>query len=205
MERRDLLKMIAAATGFAVIGGQAFAVGLTQPAFSKLQLSAADIKLLDEIAETILPKTATPGAKDAAAGKQMAIQVQDCYNSTEQGWFVAGLAKIQQRSQQQFQRGFVQLNASEKLQLLTSLDQEAKAHNGVLTGNDSTNVSSKKAPDPKKPDSTEPHFFTLFKQLTLFVFFTSKVGATEVLRYVAVPGKYDGDLPYKKGDRAWAT
>jgi hypothetical protein len=45
----------------------------------------------------------------------------------------------------------------------------------------------------------------LVKQLTLMVFFTSKVGATEVLRYVAVPGRYDGNMPYKKGDRAWAT
>jgi hypothetical protein len=27
----------------------------------------------------------------------------------------------------------------------------------------------------------------------------------EVLRYSAIPGKYEGDLPYKKGDRAWAT
>ena len=30
-------------------------------------------------------------------------------------------------------------------------------------------------------------------------------GATQALRYVAVPGKYEGCIPYKKGDRAWAT
>ena len=29
--------------------------------------------------------------------------------------------------------------------------------------------------------------------------------ATQVLRYLPVPGKYDGNVPYKKGDRAWAT
>jgi hypothetical protein len=50
-----------------------------------------------------------------------------------------------------------------------------------------------------------PHFFTLIKQLTIFSFFTSKVGATEVLRFEAIPGKYNGELDYKKGDRAWAT
>ena len=43
------------------------------------------------------------------------------------------------------------------------------------------------------------------KQLTLFGYFTSKEGATQALRYVAVPGKYVGDYPYKKGDKAWAT
>jgi len=35
-------------------------------------------------------------------------------------------------------------------------------------------------------------------------FFTSKTGATETLRHIQVPGKYDGALPYKKGDKAWA-
>ena len=50
-----------------------------------------------------------------------------------------------------------------------------------------------------------PHYFTLMKQLTLFSFFTSEVGATKALRYVSIPGRYDGDMPYQKGDRAWAT
>jgi hypothetical protein len=43
------------------------------------------------------------------------------------------------------------------------------------------------------------------KQLAILGYFTSKEGATKALRYVAVPGKYDGALPYKKGDKAWAT
>ncbi|MEM9985724.1 MAG: gluconate 2-dehydrogenase subunit 3 family protein, partial [Bacteroidota bacterium] len=42
------------------------------------------------------------------------------------------------------------------------------------------------------------------KQLTLWGFFSSKIGATEVLRYLEVPGKYDGSYPYQEGDRAWA-
>jgi hypothetical protein len=43
------------------------------------------------------------------------------------------------------------------------------------------------------------------KQLTLLGFFTSEVGATQALRYVAVPGKYEGCIPYAKGDKAWAS
>jgi len=45
----------------------------------------------------------------------------------------------------------------------------------------------------------------MVKELTLLGFFTSEVGATQALRYLPVPGKYVGDYPYKKGDRAWAT
>jgi hypothetical protein len=45
----------------------------------------------------------------------------------------------------------------------------------------------------------------MMKQLTLFGYFTSKEGATQALRYKAVPGKYEGCIDYKKGDKAWAT
>lgn len=210
MERRELLKMIAAATGMAFVGGEVWAAGLTTPAAAagKSLFSAADIALLDEIAETILPKTTTPGAKDAGCGAQMAVQISDCYNTKEQGWFVDGLKQLRARSQQDYKLDFMQLSKDQRHQLLVKLDAEAKARNAEIytSANDSTNSRKKSSANASKSvtDNT-PHYFTLLKQLTLFVFFTSKVGATEVLRYSAIPGKYEGNLPYKKGDRAWAT
>jgi hypothetical protein len=45
----------------------------------------------------------------------------------------------------------------------------------------------------------------MLKELTLTGFFTSEVGATKALRYVAVPGKFEGSVPYTKGEKAWAT
>ena len=48
------------------------------------------------------------------------------------------------------------------------------------------------------------HYFTMIKQLTLWGYFSSEIGATQALRYVAIPGKYEGCVPYKKGDKAWA-
>jgi len=205
MERRDLLKMIAAATGLAFVGGEVWASGLKTTAASKALFGAGDIMLLDEIAETILPRTNTPGgfspgAKDAGCGAQMAVMVQDCYDAKQQALFVAGLAALQASCKQQYQRDFLQLTAAERTALLTQLDKDASARNAALASNDSTNVSNRKG-----DASLEPHYFTLLKQLSIFVFFTSKVGATEALRYVAIPGRYDGAMPYKKGDKAWAT
>jgi hypothetical protein len=43
----------------------------------------------------------------------------------------------------------------------------------------------------------------MVKQMTLMGFFTSETGITKTLRYVAIPGRYDGDVPYIKGQRAW--
>jgi hypothetical protein len=43
----------------------------------------------------------------------------------------------------------------------------------------------------------------MFKQLTLTGFFNSELGCTKALRFVKIPG-FDGNLPYKKGDKAFA-
>ena len=48
------------------------------------------------------------------------------------------------------------------------------------------------------------HYYTMIKQLTLWGYFSSEIGSKQALRWVPIPGKYDGNLPYKKGDKAWA-
>lgn len=70
--------------------------------------------------------------------------------------------------------------------LLTDIDKEAKEY-----------AKTAKGDDPK-------HYFRMMKELTLLGYFTSEPGATQALRYVPVPGKYEGCIDYKKGDRAWA-
>jgi len=182
MERRDLLKMIAAATGVAMIGIPAFASGQFSSLAANNAFSEADVAKLDEIAETILPRTDTPGAKDAGTGLCMAQLVTDCYGAEEQAIFRAGLEDIDTRAGGRF----VALPPEARTELLRTLDIEAKTQAA-----DGAN--------------TQPHYFTMLKQLAIFSFFTSEVGATKVLRYVAIPGRYDGDLPYQPGTPAWAT
>src|SRR5688572_23768275 len=95
MDRREMLRMIALATGTAFIGGEFFLSGCKNPeAGSSLQFSTDDIAFLDEVGETILPKTNTPGAKDAKVGAFMAIMVNDCYPAADQKVFHEGLTKL---------------------------------------------------------------------------------------------------------------
>lgn len=191
MNRRDLLKMIAAATGMAVVAGDLLAQGLT--ATDKVTVetlfSKADISLLDEVAETILPRTDTPGAKDSGAGAQMAAIISNCFDQSQRTLVKDGLLALQALCLHRYQQNFQALTAEQKHLILTELDSEAKTHLATAQQN---NVPP------------QPHYFTVLKQQSIFVFFTSKVGATEALRYVAVPGRWDGDYPYKKGDRAWS-
>ncbi|MBK0012562.1 gluconate 2-dehydrogenase subunit 3 family protein [Stenotrophomonas sp. S41] len=190
MDRRELLKMIFAATGAAMIGLPTLASAKLPAAPPGAGFSEAEIVTLDEIAETILPRTRTPGAKDAATGAFMARFVTDCYTARQQATFRAGLADIDKRAGGHF----VALAPDARSELLRTLDAEARKR-AVEVSETGTGESSKAMPHP----------FTMIKQLAIFGFFTSKQGATEVLTYVAVPGRYDGDMAYVPGTPAWAT
>ncbi len=184
MNRRELLKLIAATTGTAMIGGSALLTGCaTSSTQTILAFSPDDILLLDEIAETILPRTATPGAKDAKVGQFMTVYVNDCYTLEEQAIFHKGLLLLEKDCHKIYGRRFMALQATEREEFVSQLDKHAKVE--IAAG--------------------KMHYFTMIKQLTLFGFFTSEVGGTQVLRHVAIPGRFDGELPYKPGDRAWAT
>lgn len=190
MERRELLKMIAAATGAAMIGIPAFVHGQVPVPDANNAFSEDDVAKLDEIAETILPRTKTPGAKDAGTGLFMAQFVTDCYEPGDQATFRAGLADIDKRAGGRF----VSLKPQARTGLLRTLDAEARKHDAAAKAESDDNDK-----EPKL------HYFTMIKQLAIFSFFTSQVGATKVLRYVAVPGRYDGDMDYVPGTPAWAT
>ncbi|MCS3807520.1 gluconate 2-dehydrogenase subunit 3 family protein [Xanthomonas sp. 4461] len=190
MERRELLKMIVAATGAAMVGLPALVHAQVPTAGARTLFSAADVGTLDEIADTILPRTATPGAKDAGAGPFMAQFVTDCYTAKQQAAFRAGLADIDKRAGGRF----VSLAPQARTELLRALDAEARKHAVRTTDTGTAELAE-----------AMPHYFTMIKQLAIFSFFSSKVAATEVLRYVAVPGRYDGDLAYAPGTPAWAT
>lgn len=144
------------------------------------------VRLLDEIAETILPETTTPGARAAGVGAFITIMVRDCYSREDQIVFIKGLSTLEAKFKEQYGQSFMSSDQAKRTNFLTALDREQKAFSLA-----------------KKPEEPN-HYFSMMKQLTLLGFFTSEVGATQALRYLPVPGKFNGCIPYKKGDRAWA-
>src|SRR5688500_8014016 len=97
MDRRELLKMIATLTGGVVIGSEVFLTGCKpkdQTTTTTHLLTTDDIAFLDEVAETVLPQTATPGAKAAKVGAFMVTYVNDCYEEKDQKIFREGIKKI---------------------------------------------------------------------------------------------------------------
>lgn len=188
MNRREALERVALLLGGTVVGGAAFLQGCkSTPATAAFSLTPEQIAFLDEVAETIIPATTTPGAKAAKVGEFMNVMVTDCYEEKDQLIFSAGIATLDQRSNELHKTGFLQATPEQRTALLNTINKELKEYN-----------ASKKEQDPT-------HYFAMMKQLTLLGYFTSEVGATQALRYVAIPGKYEGCVPYTKGERAWAT
>ncbi|MEY4628212.1 MAG: hypothetical protein RLZZ595_538 [Bacteroidota bacterium] len=188
MNRREALERVALIMGGTVIGGAAFLQGCktSDKGAAVFSLSKEQIAFLDEIAETIIPTTDTPGAKAAKVGEFMQVMVTDCYDEKDQQIFSEGLVKLETACKSKYSKSFLEITPEERTALLNDTNKELKTYN-----------EGKKQGDAN-------HYFGMLKQLTLLGYFTSEIGATKALRYVAVPGKYEGCIPYQKGDRAWA-
>jgi len=189
MTRRDLLQNVAILLGGSIVGGSVFSISGCKSTDKQVNalFNESQIAFMNEIADTILPATSSPGAKEANVGNFMAVMVLDCYEPKNQQVFIEGLKKIDELSEKQFSTSFVKADAKQRTELLTALDKEQKEYQAKKTKDDPS------------------HYFRMMKELSVLGYFSSKEGATMALRYLPVPGKYDGSFPYKKGDKAWAT
>ncbi len=221
MNRRELLMTVATLSGYAVLGAESFlrqaqAAALPDRSVPPTQiqqwrLSARQIHLLDEIAETIIPATDTPGAKAARVGQFMEVMVRDCYTEAQRAAFTQGLVAFPTQCLAAMGKDFLRLNAKQKQAYLVQLEKDAKVFNREQRDRDASRKAHAESENKDNSYQTQKefealplHFYTMIKQLTLLGFFTSETGMTKTLRYVAIPGRYDGDVAYKKGERAWA-
>ena len=219
--------------GATATGGAAGGIG---------EFTAGQIALLDEIAETILPATRTPGAKAAKTGAFMALMVTDGYGPAERRVFVEGLKSVDDAMRRAHQVSFMQATPEQRLALLTVLDRDQKrimderaaakaAHmpSGSVTPSSATAAAvaaagaaagaaaqapvsaaadtATRAADTgrESDDRRDVPYFRMMKELAMLGFFTSKLGCTEVQRYIEAPGRYDPCAAYAPGEPAWAS
>lgn len=183
MKRREALKLTSSLIGTAIIGSELFLLGCTDRDESKKLFSDSDINLLDEVGEVILPRTqSSPGAKDAKIGLFMESIVTDCYDEKEQSIFRKGIKELNRMSEDRYGNDFLELDDEQKFDLIVMLDKDTRDFTYDKT----------------------PHFFPMMKQLTIWGYFTSELGATKALRYNQVPGKFIGCILYKNGEKAWS-
>ncbi len=220
--RREAVARVAALLGgVALIGGSALITGCraekTDVPFTPF--TPDEVAYLDEIADTILPTTSTPGAKAAKTGELMARIVTDSYSPEDQRIFRAGMVKLDDASKDKNGgKTFMQATPEQRLALLKTLDKEqfdfsekhrleqlkkskeflaqAFQENAPKTESRVATAVTEEAPN---------RYFRMMKELSLLGYFTSEIGCTQAQRYEESPERYDPCLPYTPGEKAWAS
>lgn len=191
MKRKVFLnRMLQAGGGMVMIPTLSLFNGCEYNPTIRAKLTDADIPLLDEIGDTIIPSTGgTPGAKAVKIGAYMITMVQDCYGPSDQEVFLNGLNKLDSVCAKQFKNPFVDLSAGQKQDILGKIQTEAIAQKL----------------ETHTEEQSLPHYFDMIKSLTISGYFSSEIGMTQARKYLPIPGKFEGCIPYKNGDRPWAT
>ena len=145
------------------------------------------------VAETIIPATDTPGAIDAGVQHFIELMVQDWLNKRERDTFDQGLAELMASTQASYGKSYEVLKPAQQRDSLEALESAASDSAWYDFGNTQRNFIS------------EARFICQIKELTIWGFFTSETGATQVLRYEAMPMTFDGNRELGSNDSSWAV
>jgi hypothetical protein len=209
--RRFLTSMVLVAPVVMIGSGVIFSS--CKPDIRAEPFSSDDIKLLDEIGETIIPATASsPGAKAARIGEFMKVYVTDCYSAANQEVFSEGIVSFKKLCKKTYGKEFLELSSPQKRDLLKLVGKEAQENNLAQSqkksaggSGDAVQTGKAKLDDKLNMKENADHYFNMIKNITLLGYFTSEPGATKALRYIQTPGYFSGVVPYKKSDKSWAT
>ena len=201
--------------GVAVLGSGAWVTACRPQYKVGAPFTNDEVAYLDEIADTILPTTSTPGAKAAQTGAFMALMVRDTYHDDDDKVFRAGMGKLNDAMKDKYGKTFMEATPQQRLEMLQQLDREQHDYS------EKTKAEAKRKSDeflaerqqsPTPPQTTkatqiseEPpnKYFGMMKELALLGYFTSEIGMTQAQRYVEAPGRFDPCIPYD-GKPSWA-
>jgi gluconate 2-dehydrogenase gamma chain len=171
--------------------------------------TAAQLELVAVIAEHIIPTTDTPGARAAGVHRFIDTMMAEYYPATDRQRFLDGLADVDDRSARANGRRFVSATKAQQRAILAGLDLEAFPTKTTVANDASKDTErgggGMAASAEAKTSAKPPHFFRTMKELTVLGYYTSQIGATKELRYVQVPGRFSGCVPFKSIGRTWAV
>ncbi|MGH7603247.1 MAG: gluconate 2-dehydrogenase subunit 3 family protein [Gemmatimonadaceae bacterium] len=215
--REAVLRVTALLGGVALVGGSAFLTGCRNSTNYGAPFTADEVAFLDEVADTILPQTSTPGAKAAKTGAFMAKMVYDSYHADDQKIFRDGMGKLDDVTKDKYNVSFMKATPQQRLMILTALDRDQRSLSqaqedawrkkslAYLTDQRKEAAPGSDVGAATAATATTPtHYFRMMKELALLGYFTSEIGCTVAQRYAETPGAYNPCAPYTPGEKAWA-
>ena len=152
--------------------------------------------MVDAVSDLIIPRTDTPGAREVGVPAFIDTILKDAYPSDDQARFVASLKDFDSEAQRAQGKPFLELSQEQRRAFLQ------QAHDAAANAEHAQADERDLAPSERKRP-----FVLMMKELTLLGFFTSQVGATQVLQYAAVPGGFQACIPIAQAGngKQWAT
>jgi gluconate 2-dehydrogenase gamma chain len=142
-------------------------------------LSGDQFMLLEQVADTLIPGTDTPGALAAGAPGFIRDMLAGWASAGSRAEIIGVLDAIDRQAWAQSGAAFLELSTERRLAVLKRYDEDALSRQ-----------------DPA---------YAKFKYLVLVGYYQSEIGATEELRYELVPGAWRSCLPLAEVGRASAV
>ena len=201
MNRRELLQRVAMLMGGAISAPAVLGIlsGCSPKpgaSWQPLFLSKEEGAIVEAVADLIIPRTDTPGAREVGVPAFIDVILKDVYPSEDQARFVSGLKDFDAEAQRAHGKAFLELKPEQQLSFLQ------QQHDAAIAAE-----KEQSAARDVPPSQRQRPFVLMMKELTLLGFFTSQVGATQVLQYEAVPGGFKPCVPIAEAGngKTWAT
>ena len=189
MDRRKAIGGILGLTGIGIVSftGFKYFYGNLKSGRGQLQ---NHLNLISELVDVIIPKTETPGAKEAEVQNYIIDYMESCSSNKEYNNFFSGLNNLQEICLNKFNTNFEACTLEQKTEVLENLD----------SNNDPNSLMSK-----INSKLRGRSFLNILKSLTIEGYCTSELGATKLLAYVPVPVNYIAITTIEPNQKAWAT
>ena len=201
MNRREALQRAAWLMGGALsapltLGALDAYAATPAPDWKPAVLSKQQADLISTVADIMIPRTTTPGAKDVGVTELIDSLLKDVYSKEDRERYLTGLAEFDKAAQTTYGKPFLALDAKRQSTLVHKFHDEAAAAERRL-----------KKSDEDDEDEVPRPFILMTKELTMVGFFCSLPGATQVLQYDAIPGAWHACLPLSEAGngKTWAT
>jgi hypothetical protein len=158
-----------------------------------LEIDGDQEDLVTNLAETILPKTGTPGAKELGINLFVLKMIDDCTGKEQQDTFKAGLKEFDEAADKKYGKSFNKLTQQERTAFVNELEKQAKEK----SAKEDTAVKADKNHKPEEPAKLDA-FYGMVKGYTVFGYTTSQYFMTKQVVYELVPGRYNAMFPAKK-------
>ncbi len=163
----------------------------TRPDWQPLFFTKAEAQLVAALADTILPRTETPGALDVKVDIFLDKVFAKTYDTEAQEKMRSEMAAFNANCTRQFGDTFADLGETDRVAMLQSAEAGSGKFNSSVWGT---------AAGTQQPVG----FYRSLKSMAIWAYFTSEEIGEKVLSYDPVPQEYDGCKPVSEVGNRWS-